>query len=50
MRLALIEPGPAHSDMRSFECAKCEHVHKVLVEDPFKSATGWMAGGLRPPE
>ena len=51
MMLTLIEPGPAHADMRTFECAKCEHVHQVLVEDPFRSAnTGWMAGGLKPPE
>jgi DNA-directed RNA polymerase subunit RPC12/RpoP len=50
MMLAHIEPGPAHSDLRTFECPKCGHVHKMLVEDPLKSAnTGWTAGGLAPP-
>jgi hypothetical protein len=51
MMLARIEPGPAHSDLRTFECQKCEHVHKMLVEDPLKSAnTDWTAGGLAPPK
>jgi hypothetical protein len=39
MMLARIEPGPNGSDLRTFECSKCEHVHKVLAEDPMKSAT-----------
>jgi hypothetical protein len=39
MMLARIEPGPDGSDLRTFECSKCEHVHKVLAEDPMKSAT-----------
>jgi ribosomal protein S27AE len=30
--LAHIEPGPDGSDLRTFECSKCEHVQKVLVE------------------
>jgi hypothetical protein len=51
MMLARIELGPAHADLRTFECPKCEHVQKMLVEDPFKSAnTGWTAGGLNPPK
>jgi hypothetical protein len=51
MMLARIEHGPNHSDLRTFECPKCEHVHKVLVEDPLKSAnSGWMAGGLKAPK
>ena len=51
MMLARIEPGPNGSDLRTFECAKCDHIHKVLVEDPLKSsANGWMAGELKPPE
>jgi hypothetical protein len=33
MMLARIEPGPAHSDLRTFECPKCEHVEKSLVEE-----------------
>ena len=51
MMLAQIEQGPGGADLRTFECPKCEHVQKVLVEDPLKSAnTGWTAGGLRPPK
>ena len=48
MMLARIEPGPNGSDLRTFEC---DHIHKMLVEDPLKSSnTGWMAGELKPPE
>jgi hypothetical protein len=51
MMLARIEPGPAGSDLRTFECPKCEHVHKVLAQDPFLSAnTGWSQSGLSPPK
>jgi hypothetical protein len=45
MMLARIEPGPA--DLRTFECPKCAHVQKTLVEDPMKSSvTGWLNGEL----
>jgi len=51
MMLARIEPGPAHSDLRTFECPKCEHVEKKMVEDPMNSAKpGWQNSGLRAPE
>jgi hypothetical protein len=51
MMLARIEPGPNHSDLRTFECPTCRHMHKMLVEDPLKSAnSGWMAGGLKAPK
>ena len=51
MMLARIEPGPAHSDLRTFECPRCEHIHKVLVEDPMSSTTtGWQNSGLKAPE
>lgn len=51
MMLARIEPGPAHSDLRTFECPKCEHVEKRLVEDPMGSVKrGWQYSGLRAPE
>ena len=47
MMLARIEPGPAHSDLRTFECPKCNQVHKALVEDPMKSDAGrWLDGEL----
>jgi hypothetical protein len=49
MMLARIEPGPAHSDMRTFECPKCKHVRRLLAEDPMKS-TGWQDSGLNPPK
>jgi hypothetical protein len=51
MMLARIEPGPNGSDLRTFECPKCELVQKMLVKDPLLSAnTGWTAGGLKPPK
>jgi hypothetical protein len=47
MMLARIEPGPAHADLRTFECPKCEHVQKMLVEYPMKSdGAGWLNGEL----
>jgi ribosomal protein S27AE len=51
MMLAHIEPGPDHSDLRTFECPKCDYVHKTLVEDPLNSAkAGWLNSGLRAPK
>lgn len=51
MMLARIEPGPAHSDLRTFECPKCEHVQRASVEDPMKSAKpGWQYSGPYPPK
>lgn len=49
MMLARIEPGPANSDLRTFECPKCVHVIKTVVEDPLNN-TRWLAGELQPPE
>jgi len=52
MMLARIAPGPvAHSDLRIFECPKCDYVEKKLVEDPMSSAKpGWQNSGLWAPE
>ncbi len=50
MMLARIEPGPAHSDLRIFECPKCEHVQRMVVQDPMKSASGWQHSGLNSPK
>jgi hypothetical protein len=51
MMLARITPGPNHSDLRTFECLKCDYVHKVVVEDPLKSAgTGWDNSDLYAPK
>jgi hypothetical protein len=36
MMLAGVEPDPNGSDLRTFECPKCEHVQKMLVEDPLR--------------
>jgi hypothetical protein len=51
MMLAGIECGPAHSDLRTFECPKCNHVHKLLVGDPMRSGNpGWQNSELKPPK
>jgi hypothetical protein len=51
MMLARIESDPAHSDLGTLECPKCEHVEKKLVEDPMNSAKlGWQNSGLKAPE
>jgi hypothetical protein len=51
MILARIEPGPAGSDLRTFECARCNHVRKMVAEDPLRSAhTGWTQSELTPPK
>jgi rubredoxin len=51
MMLARITLGPNHSDMRTFECPKCDYVHRVVVEDPLKSArTGWANSYLYSPK
>jgi hypothetical protein len=50
MRLIQIESGPNGSDLRTFECAKCEQVHKVLAEDPMKSSKAqWQDSSLHRP-
>jgi hypothetical protein len=51
MMLARIEPGPGGSDLRTFECPKCDYVHKVVVDDPLKSdSMGWIKSELQPPK
>jgi hypothetical protein len=51
MLLSKVEPGPAGSDRRTFECQKCGHVcTRVLSNDPMNSSvTGWLSGELRSP-
>jgi hypothetical protein len=46
--LARIETGPNGSDLWTFECPKCEYVHKVMIEsDPIKSdSAGWQHSEL----
>jgi hypothetical protein len=51
MILSCISPPRAALDLRTFECGKCHHVKKVIVDvDPMKSnVIGWFLGELRPP-
>jgi ssDNA-binding Zn-finger/Zn-ribbon topoisomerase 1 len=50
MMLSRIEPGPGGSDLPTFECAKCGQVHKLLAEDPMKSAkVQWHNSNLNSP-
>jgi hypothetical protein len=50
MMLARIEPGPAGSVLRTFECPTCERVQKVLAEDSIESRmVGWLNSGLDRP-
>jgi hypothetical protein len=52
MMLSRILPARAALDLRTFECIKCAHVEKFVVEvDPMKShVLGWLLGELRPPQ
>jgi uncharacterized paraquat-inducible protein A len=50
MMLARLVLGPAGSDLPTFECPRCEHLLRMLAEDPMKSAkAGWLHSALRPP-
>jgi hypothetical protein len=51
MSLARITPGPKGFDQRTFECGKCEFVHRQVVStDPMKSVkAGWVHGDLKAP-
>ena len=51
MMLASIAPGPAGFEVRTFDCAKCDHVEQVAIaSDPMKSGdVGWLVGELRSP-
>ena len=51
MHLAQISPGPTGFELRTFDCASCGHVEKIVIaSDPMKSGdVGWLVGELRPP-
>jgi hypothetical protein len=50
MTLARIEPGPASSVLRTFECPTCERV-LLAEDDPIRSHVAWLnSSELRPPE
>jgi hypothetical protein len=52
MLLGHIKTGASGLDLRTFECATCDHVHKVFVANgPMKSDTlGWLFADLNPPK
>jgi hypothetical protein len=50
MMLAHIEHGPAGSDLRTFECPKCEQVQKRLAEAPIESEKAELNSERRLPE
>jgi len=52
MSLARISPGSNGCDLVTFECSKCEHVHKETIStDPMKSSNaGWTNSSLRAPQ
>src|ERR1035437_10513838 len=49
MTLARISPGPTGFELRTFACAKCDHVEKIVIaSDPIKSGdVGWLVGELQ---
>jgi hypothetical protein len=51
MNLAQISPGPIGFELRTFDCARCGHVEKIVIaSDPMKSGdVGWLVSELRPP-
>jgi hypothetical protein len=49
MMLARISLGGEGREARLFECPKCDHIETAIVEDPLKSAVGWLGSELKPP-
>ena len=49
MMLARISPAGKGREERLFECPECDHAETAIVEDPLKSALGWLASELKPP-
>ena len=50
MTLARIEPGPAGTVLRTFECPNCERV-LLTEDDPIRSHRAWLnSSELRPPD
>jgi hypothetical protein len=49
--LGHISPGPTGFELRTFDCAKCDHVEKIVIaSDPTKSGdVGWLVGDVQPP-
>ena len=51
MMLGQVSPGPTGFELRSFDCAKCNHVEKIVIAlDQTRSGdVGWLVGDLQPP-
>jgi hypothetical protein len=51
MALALIEPVSSDIDLRTFECAKCGEILKIIVDSPLKAdrTTGSQNSELKSP-
>jgi hypothetical protein len=49
--LARLQPGPyPNSEVRTFECPRCDHVLQVVAPDPMKSdKVRWQNSNLNPP-
>ncbi len=52
MMFARLELDPAsRSEVRTFECPKCDHVLQLTADDPMKSdAAAWANSDLNPPQ
>jgi hypothetical protein len=51
MMLSRISPAISGFELRTFDCAKCDHVEQIAIaSDPMKSGgVGWLVGELRAP-
>jgi len=49
MMLARISLAGQGREWRLFECPKCDHTETAIMEDPLKSAVGWLGSELKPP-
>ena len=51
MKLAQISPGPTGFELRTYDCANCAHVEKIVIAlDPMKSGdVGWLVSEVQPP-
>ena len=49
MMLARISLAGQGREARLFECPKCDHTETAIMEDPLKSAVGWLGSELKPP-
>jgi hypothetical protein len=51
MMFARIAPGPTGFELRTFDCANCDHVEKIAIaSDPAKSGdVGWLVSEVQPP-